>query len=70
MTCPYLWGTYLRSCSMSGDLYVPDVQMQRSYCAAGPENRFSCCPVYRQSLPIVNTVSRPPESFGARRART
>ena len=49
MTCPYLWGTYLHSCSASDDVYIPDSGTLRLACSAGPGNHFSRCPHFQRA---------------------
>jgi len=49
MSCPYLWGKYLRSCSASREVYVPTVLEFHEYCSPDRYDRFCLCPVYRGS---------------------
>ncbi|MDH4161862.1 MAG: hypothetical protein OEW15_04125 [Nitrospirota bacterium] len=50
MTCPYLWGIYLHSCSAARTVHVPGMEELRNYCAPREHTLFSRCPVYRKAF--------------------
>ena len=59
MTCPYLWGMYLRSCSAARGIHVPDRADREQYCAPPRNTGFPLCPLYLRAFWRSQGTERP-----------
>lgn len=63
MHCPYLTGNYLKSCTVSREVYVPSAFETEEYCTT---SRYTMCPFYCKRQSDQYAASRQKEAPGVR----
>jgi hypothetical protein len=63
MPCPFLTGNYLKSCTVSREVYVPSIFETGEYCTT---KRYTMCPSYGKRPSEQYPISRQQLASGVR----